>query len=229
MAIDIRNFEGLSRELMAMRAANEIKDGTYVNLGIGIPTIISNWIVGRDVALEAEIGMLNVGPLAEGDSIDQDLINASCEPVTELPGCCYFSDCESFAMIRGGYMDVAVLGALQVSEKGDMAGWNNPDRGFPEHVGNIGGSMDLAAGAKSLIITMTHTTKDGRPKIVKECTYPLTAKGKVDKVITNIAVISVVKEGLLLEEVFPGLTPEDIQSVTEPRLIISRNLKDIEL
>jgi len=167
--------------------------------------------------------------LAEGESIDQDLINASCEPVTELPGCCYFSNCESFAMIRGGYMDVAILGALQVSEKGDMAGWNNPDRGFPVHVGNIGGSMDLASGAKSLIITMTHTTRDGRPKIVKECTYPLTAKGNVDKVITNIAVISVVKEGLVLEEVFPGLTPEDIQSVTEPRLIISRNLKEIEL
>jgi len=229
MTIDVKSFEGLSRELIAMRAANEIKDGMYVNLGIGIPTIVSNWIVEKDVSLEAEIGMLNVGPLAEADSIDQDLINASCEPVTELPGCCYFSDCESFAMIRGGYMDVAILGALQVSEKGDMAGWNNPDRGFPEHVGNIGGSMDLAAGAKSLIITMTHTTRDGRPKIVKECSYPLTVKGNVDKVITNIAVISVVKEGLLLEEVFPGLTPEDIQSVTEPKLIISRNLKEIEL
>jgi 3-oxoacid CoA-transferase B subunit len=226
---DLRSFEGLSRELIAMRAAKEIKDGMYVNLGIGIPTIVSNWIVGKDVVLEAEIGMLNVGPLAEGENIDQDLINASCEPVTELPGCCYFSSCESFAMIRGGYMDVAILGALQVSEKGDMAGWNNPDRGFPEHVGNIGGSMDLASGAKSLIITMTHTTRDGRPKIVNECTYPLTAKGNVDKVITNIAVISVVKEGLVLEEVFPGLTPEDIQSVTEPRLMISRNLKEIEL
>jgi 3-oxoacid CoA-transferase B subunit len=200
-----------------------------VNLGIGIPTIVSNWIVGKDVVLESEIGMLNVGPLAEGDSVDQDLINASCEPVTELPGCCYFSDCESFAMIRGGYMDVAILGALQVSEKGDLAGWNNPDRGFPEHVGNVGGSMDLAVGAKRLIITMSHITSDGRPKIVKECSYPLTAKGTVNKVITNLAVISVVKEGLLLEEILPGLTPEDIQTVTEPKLIISPNLKEIEL
>ena len=122
----------------------------YVNLGIGIPTMVSNWIVGRDVVLQAEIGMLNVGPLAEGDGVDQDLINASCEPVTELPGCSYFSNCESFAMIRGGYMDVAILGALQVSENGDLAGWNNPDRGFPDHVGNIGGSMDLASALKAL-------------------------------------------------------------------------------
>jgi 3-oxoacid CoA-transferase subunit B len=225
----MRNFEGLSRELIAMRAAKEIKDGMYVNLGIGIPTMVSNWIVGRDVALQAEIGMLNVGPLAEGDGVDQDLINASCEPVTELPGCSYFSNCESFAMIRGGYMDVAILGALQVSENGDLAGWNNPDRGFPDHVGNIGGSMDLASGAKSLIITMTHTTRDGRPKIVRECTYPLTAKGSVKQVITDIAVIRVAREGLVLEEVFPGLTPEDIQSVTEPKLIISGSLKNIEL
>lgn len=225
----MRNFEGLSRELIAMRAAKEIKDGMYVNLGIGIPTMVSNWIVGRDVVLQAEIGMLNVGPLAEGDGVDQDLINASCEPVTELPGCSYFSNCESFAMIRGGYMDVAILGALQVSENGDLAGWNNPDRGFPDHVGNIGGSMDLASGAKSLIITMTHTTRDGRPKIVRECTYPLTAKGSVKQVITDIAVIRVAREGLVLEEVFPGLTPEDIQSVTEPKLIISGSLKNIEL
>ena len=201
----MRNFEGLSRELIAMRAAKEIKDGMYVNLGIGIPTMVSNWIVGRDVVLQAEIGMLNVGPLAEGDGVDQDLINASCEPVTELPGCSYFSNCESFAMIRGGYMDVAILGALQVSENGDLAGWNNPDRGFPDHVGNIGGSMVLASGAKSLIITMTHTTRDGRPKIVRECTYPLTAKGSVKQVITDIAVIRVAREGLVLEEVFPGL------------------------
>ena len=120
-----KKLEGLSRELMALRIANELEDGTYVNLGIGIPTLVSNWIMGRDIVLQSEIGMLNTGPLAGPDEVDQDLINASGQPVTELPGACYFSDCESFAMIRGGYMDVAVLGALQVSEKGDLAGWSN--------------------------------------------------------------------------------------------------------
>ena len=152
---------GLSRELMALRIASELEDGTCVNLGIGIPTLVSNWIEGRDIILQSEIGMLNTGPLAGPDEVDQDLINASCQPVTELPGCCYFSDCESFAMIRGGYMDVAVLGAMQVSEKGDLAGWNNPSRGFPEGIGNIGGSMDLAVGAKKVIVAMIHTTTGG--------------------------------------------------------------------
>ncbi|GAH73497.1 unnamed protein product, partial [marine sediment metagenome] len=209
MTTEVKRLEGLSRELIALRCANELQEGMYVNLGIGIPTLVSNWIEGRDIILEAEIGMLNTGPIADGEQIDQDLINASCQPVTELPGTCYFSDCESFAMIRGGYMDAAVLGALQVSETGDMAGWNNPNRGFPEHIGNIGGSMDLASGAKRLFICMEHTTTDGRPKIVKECTYPLTVRGKVSLIITNLAVIEVVKEGLLLKEIIPGLTTED--------------------
>ncbi len=220
--------EGLSRELMALRVAKELEDGTYVNLGIGIPTLVSDWIEGRDIVLEAEIGMLNTGPLAEGEQIDQDLINASCQPVTELPGCCYFSDCESFAMIRGGYMDVAVLGALQVSERGDLAGWNIPSSGRGK-IGNIGGSMDLAVGAKRVIVPMSHITTDGRPKIVKQCTYPITAVGCVKLIVTNLAVIEVVKEGLVLKEVYPGLTPEVIQSVTEPKLIISPELKEIEL
>ena len=222
------NFTGISRELMALRIANELEDGSYVNLGIGIPTLVSNWIEGRDIVLEAEIGMLNTGPLAEGQQIDQDLINASCQPVTELPGCCYFSDCESFAMIRGGYMDTAVLGALQVSEKGDIAGWNIPSSGRGK-IGNIGGSMDLAVGARELIIAMEHVTKTGEPKIVKQCSYPLTAKGCVNLIVTDLAVIEVTKERLLLREVAPGLTPEDIQSVTEPRLIISPDLKEIQL
>jgi 3-oxoacid CoA-transferase subunit B len=223
-----KKFEGVARELIALRIANDLQDGSYVNLGIGIPTLVSNWIEGRDIVLQAEIGMLNCGPLAEGDNIDQDCINASCQPVTELPGCCYFSDGESFAMIRGGYMDVAVLGALQVSEKGDLAGWNNPERGFPEHVGNIGGSMDLAVGAKKLYIAMEHTTNDGTPKIVSELTYPATAKGKVRVIFTDLAVIEVVPEGLLLKELYPGLSLEDIQSVTEPRLIVAPDLKEIE-
>jgi len=222
------NFTGISRELIALRIANELEDGSYVNLGIGIPTLVSNWIEGRDIVLEAEIGMLNTGPLAEGQQIDQDLINASCQPVTELPGCCYFSDCESFAMIRGEYMDVAVLGALQVSEKGDIAGWNIPSSGRGK-IGNIGGSMDLAVGTRKLIIAMEHVTKTDEPKIVKECSYPLTAKECVNLIVTDLAVIEVTKEGLLLREVAPGLTPEDIQSVTEPRLIISPDLKEIQL
>jgi len=221
------NQIGLTRELMALRVANEIPEGSYVNLGIGIPTLVSNWIEGRDIVLESEIGMLNTGPLAEGEQIDQDLVTASCQPVTELPGACYFSTCESFAMIRGEYMDVAVLGALQVSERGDMAGWNIPSSGRGK-IGNIGGSMDLAVGAKKLIVIMEHTTTGGALRIVKECSYPLTAKECVDLIVTNLTVIEVTKEGLLLKEVAPGLTPEDVQAVTESRLILSPQLKEIE-
>ncbi len=227
MAQKQKKFEGLSRELMALRIANELEDGTYVNLGIGIPTLVSNWIEGRDIVLQAEIGMLNTGPLARENEIDQDLINASCQPVTELPGCCYFPSCDSFAMIRGGYMDVAVLGAMQVSAKGDLAGWNNPERGFPEHIGNIGGSMDLAVGARKVIAAMTHVTNSGEPKIVKECTYPVTATHVVKLIVTDLAVIEVTAKGLLLKEVAPGLTADDVQSVTEPKLIISPDLKEI--
>jgi len=220
-------FEGLPREMIALRASKEIKDGDYVNLGIGIPTLISNWIEGRDIILQSEIGMTKTGPLASGDDIDQDLINASCQPVTQLPGTAYFDIFESFSMIRGGYMDVIVMGALQVNARGDYAGWSNPARGL--NVGNIGGSMDLCAGAKKLLITMEHTTTDGQTKIVNELSYPTTARGKVIMIFTDLAVIEITPEGLLLEEIYPGLTPEDVQSVTEPRLIISPDLKEIEL
>jgi 3-oxoacid CoA-transferase B subunit len=212
-----------------LRIASELEDGTYVNLGIGIPTLVSDWIEGRDIVLQSEIGMLNTGPLAGPGEVEQDLINASCQPVTELPGSCYFSLGESFAMIRGGYMDVAVLGALQVSERGDFAGWSNPERGFPEHIGNIGGSMDLAIGAKKVIIGMMHTTTTGSPKVVKECTYPVTAVGVVKLIVTDLAVIEVTEKGLLLKEVAPGLSSDDIQSVTEPELIISSDLTEIQL
>lgn len=225
----VKKYKGLSRELIALRTASELDDGTYVNLGIGIPTLVSDWIEGRDIILQSEIGMLNTGPLASPDDVDQDLINASCQPVTELPGTCYFSNCESFAMIRGGYMDTAVLGALQVSEKGDLAGWNNPERGLPEGVGNIGGSMDLAVGARRVIVTMMHVTNDGEPKIVKECTYPLTAQAVVKLIVTDLAVIAVTPEGLLLQEVAPGLTVEDVQSVTGANLIVSPDLTEIGL
>jgi 3-oxoacid CoA-transferase B subunit len=222
-------FAGLSRELMALRVANELEDVTYVNLGIGIPTLVSNWIAGRDIVLQSEIGMLNTGPLAGPEDVDQDRINASCQAVTELPGACYFSDCESMAMIRGGYMDAAVMGALQVSEQGDFAGWNNPERGLPEHIGNIGGSMDLAVGAKKVIIAMMHTTPEGELKIVKKCSYPLTAVGVVKLIVTDLAVIEVTERGLELKEVAPGITAEDVQSVTEPQLIISPELKEMQL
>ena len=223
-----KTLTGLSRELIALRIAKELEDGTYVNLGIGIPTLVSDWIEGRDIVLQAELGMLNTGPLAQQGQVEQDLINASAQPVTELPGSCYFSENESFAMIRGGYMDAAVLGALQVSEKGDLAGWNNPGRGLPDDIGNIGGSMDLAVGAKRVIVAMIHTTREGDYKICKQCSYPLTAQGVVDTIVTDLAFISVTPEGLVLRELAPGITAEDVQSVTEPKLIIAGDLKEMD-
>jgi len=228
MTTEVKRFEGIPRELMALRIANEIPDGSYANLGIGIPTLVSNWVEGRDIVFESEIGMLNTGPLAEPEEEDADLINAGCQPITELPGACYFSDCESFAMIRGGYMDVAVLGAFQVSEKGDFAGWNIPGSGRGD-IGGIGGSMDLGVGAKKLIIVMEHVTNNGEMRILKECTYPLTAKSCVDLIVTDLAVIKVEEDGLHLIEVAPGLTAVDIQSVTEPVLSVSPDLTEIEL
>jgi len=220
-------FRGLSRELIALRVANELEDGTYVNLGIGIPTLVSDWIEGRDIILQSEIGMLKTGPLATGEDVDQDLINASCQAVTALSGSSYFDIAESFGMIRGGHIDVAVMGALQINTRGDYAGWSNPARGL--FVGNIGGSMDLCAGAKKLFIAMEHLTRDGEYKIVKELSYPATALGKVSMLFTDLAVIEITPQGMVLKEVMAGLTPKDIQSVTEPKLIISPDLKEIEL
>lgn len=220
-------IEGLPREMIALRVSREIKDGQYVNLGIGIPTLISNWIEGMDVVLQSEIGMLKTGALANGDDVDQDLINASCQAVTALPGSAYFDIAESFAMIRGGHIDVAVMGALQINARGDYAGWSNPARGL--FVGNIGGSMDLCAGAKKLFIAMEHTTKDGDYKIVNELSYPATAMGKVSMLFTDLAVIEITPEGMVLKEVMAGLTAEDVQSVTEPKLIISPDLCEMQL
>jgi 3-oxoacid CoA-transferase subunit B len=224
----LKKFEGLPREIIALRVSKEIEDNSYVNLGIGIPTLVSNWLEGRDVILQSEIGMLKTGSLAEGPDVDQDLINASCQPVLEVPGTVYFDICESFAMIRGGHVDVTVMGAFQVNTLGDFASWMNPGRGL-NGVGNIGGSMDLAAGARRLFIAMEHTTNDGMPKIVRELTYPATAKKKVNKIFTDLAVIEIIPAGLLLKEIYPGLTVEDLQSVTEPRLLVASNLKEIEL
>jgi len=224
----VSRFEGLPREIIALRVSREIEEHSYVNLGIGIPTIVSNWLEGTDVMLQSEIGMLKTGSIAEGEEIDQDLINASCQPVLEMPGTVYFDICESFAMIRGGHVDVTVMGAFQVNESGDFASWLNPSRGL-DGVGNIGGSMDLAIGAKKLFIAMEHVTNDGKPKLVKDLTYPATARKKVSKVFTDLAVIDVTPKGLLLREIYPGLTVEDLQSVTEPKLLIAPDLREIEL
>ena len=213
--------------MVALRVSKEIPDGSYVNLGIGIPTLVSDWIADRDIVLHAEIGMLKTGPLASEDEANQDRINASSQPVCELAGSSYFDIAESFAMIRGGHIDIAVMGALQVNARGDYAGWLNPSRGL--EVGNIGGSMDLCAGAKKLFLAMEHVTNTGELKIVDELTYPATAAGKVNMIFTDLAVMQVTSQGLLLKEVLPGLTAEDVQSVTGTKLIISPDLKDIEL
>jgi 3-oxoacid CoA-transferase B subunit len=220
-------IEGLPREMVALRVSREIPDGSYVNLGIGIPTLVSDWIADRDIILHSEIGMLKTGPLADGENVDQDRINASCQAVCDMPGCSYFDISESFAMMRGGHLDIAVMGALQVNGRGDYAGWLNPSRGL--QVGNIGGSMDLCAGAKKLFLAMEHVTNDGELKVVEELTYPATAEGKVNMIFTDLAVMEVTPKGLLLREVMPGLTAEDVQSVTGAKLIISPTLKDMEL
>ncbi len=218
----------LEREMIALRIANMLQDGSYVNLGIGIPTLVSNWIEGRDIIIQSEIGMLKCGPLAEEGEQDQDRINASCQFVHELPGTCYFNVETSFAMIRGGRMDAAVLGALQVSARGDLAGWNNPSRGLGK-TGNIGGSMDLAVGAAKLFIAMEHFTPTGEPKILEKCTYPLTAKECVDYIVTNYALIEVTPKGLVLKEAIPGITPEDVQKMTAAKLIVADDFHEMEL
>ena len=218
---------GIPREMIALRISKEIKDGDYVNLGIGIPTLISNWIEGRDIMLQGEIGLLKSGPLVTDEAmIDQDCINASCQPIIEIPGTIYFDILESFTMIRGGRMNLVVMGALQVNDKGDYAGWANPSRGLD--VGNIGGSMDLVAGADRLFLAMEHVAVDGNPKVVKKLSFPPTTTGKVNMIFTDLAVMEVTPKGLLLKEIAPGLTAKDVQSVTEPKLIVSPDLKEIE-
>lgn len=224
----MKRFEGLPREIIAMRASREINEGDYVNLGIGIPTLIGDWIEGRDVTLQSEIGMCKTGPLAYEEHMDQDLINASCQAVTELPGCAFFDIAESFAMIRGGHVNVTFMGAFQVSARGDFAGWNNPARGL-NRVGNVGGSMDLVAGARKLIITMEHNTADGAPKLVKTLSFPATGMGVVNKIFTDLAVIEVTPQGLMVLEIHPDLSPEDLQSLTDAELIFVPDLKEIEL
>ena len=209
-----------------MRVARELNDGDVVNLGIGIPTLCSQFVPeGRTVVYHSESGVVNYGPMAEPGEEDVDLINAGGQFLAPVPGMSFFSSADAFAMIRGGHIDVTVLGALQVSEKGDLANWMLPERG----VGNIGGAMDLAAGARRTIVAMEHTDRNGRPKLVTECTYPLTGRECVSLVVTDIAVIQVTPGGLVLEEVAPDWSAEEVQEQTEPRLIVSPHLKEMEL
>ncbi len=218
--------ERLDREVIAMRVAKELPDGAYVNLGIGIPTLVSQFVPeGRSVTYHSESGVLNYGPLADDGQQDIDLINAGGQFLLPVPGMAFFHSADGFAMVRGGHIDVAVLGAFQVSEKGDLANWMLPSRG----VGNIGGAMDLAAGAKRVIVAMEHTDPRGNPKVVRECTFPLTGPRCVSLIVTDIAVIEVTPSRLLLREVAPGWTAQAVQNVTEPTLAVAPGLKEMHL
>ena len=218
--------ERLAREVVAMRVAKELPDGGYVNLGIGIPTLVSNFIADESVVFyHSESGVLNCGPLAEEPDQDIDLINAGGQFLQPVPGMAFFSTVDGFAMIRGGHVDVTVLGAHQVSARGDLANWMLPERG----VGNIGGAMDLAAGAKQVIVAMEHTDRQNNPKIVPECTYPITGKGCVSLIVTDIAVMQPTAEGLLLLETAPGWTAAEVQELTAAALLVSPALKEYEM
>ncbi len=222
--------ECLSREAIAMRIARELFDGAVVNLGIGIPTLVSSFIPeGMTIIYHSENGVLGFGSVLSSDEIkesaDIDLVNAGGQYVRPKPGMCFFHHADSFAMVRGGHIDIAVLGAIEVTDCGDLANWMFPGRG----VGNIGGGMDLAFNAHKVIVAMEHTTKDGKAKIVKKCSVPLTAARCVDLIVTDIAVLQVTPRGLLLKEYAPGWAVKDIQALTEPELVIPSEIEEIRL